>query len=179
MNGAMEKRSKQYDRIIGEMKVRVDGLSMELDVSQNETRAISAELYKIKNAYDEAVLQLEDVRRENKILSNEINDVMDQIGEGGKSIHEIDKVRKRLEAEKLELEAALSEAEGALEQEENKTLRLQIELNQVKQEINQRLAQKEEEFATTKKNFGKALEGMQLAVESETKGKCEALRMKK
>ena len=49
----------------------------------------------------------------------------------GRSIHEIDKIRKRLEAEKLELEAALSEAEGALEQEENKVLRAQIELTQV------------------------------------------------
>merc|ERR1712055_1187018 len=99
--------------------------------------------------------------------------------EGGRSIHEIDKIRKRLEAEKMELEAALSEAEGALEQEENKVLRCQLELTQVKKDIEQRIAQKEEEFASTKKNFGKALEGMQMALESETKGKVEALRMKK
>merc|ERR1711973_52528 len=37
----------------------------------------------------------------------------------------------------------------------------------------------EEEFAATKKNFGKALEGMQMALETESKGKIEALRMKK
>merc|ERR1719516_206663 len=104
---------------------------------------------------------------------------MDQISEGGRSIHEIDKIRKRLEAEKLELEAALSEAEGALEQEENKVLRLQLELTQVKQEIETRIRQKEEEFASTKKNFAKALDGMQMALESETKGKVEAIRMKK
>ena len=48
----------------------------------------------------------------NKMLSSEI---MDQIGEGGRSIHEIEKIRKRLEAEKLELESALSENEGVLE----------------------------------------------------------------
>merc|ERR1719437_198242 len=104
---------------------------------------------------------------------------MDQISEGGRSIHEIDKIRKRLEAEKMELEAALSEAEGALEQEENKVLRCQLELSQVKQDIERRLQQKDEEFASTKKNFGKALEGMQMALEGETKGKVEALRMKK
>merc|ERR1719481_2219569 len=104
---------------------------------------------------------------------------MDQITEGGRSIHEIDKIRKRLEAEKMELEAALSEAEGALEQEENKVLRCQLELTQVKQEVEQRIHQKEEEFASTKKNFAKALEGMQMALETETKGKVEALRMKK
>merc|ERR1712192_334756 len=126
-----------------------------------------------------AVLQLDEVRRENKMLSNEIKDIMDQISEGGRSIHEIDKIRKRLEAEKMELEAALSEAEGALEQEENKVLRASLELTQVKQEIERRIAQKEEEFASTRKNFGKAIEGMQMALEAETKGKVEALRMKK
>merc|ERR1712112_336432 len=113
------------------------------------------------------------------MLSNEIKDIMDQISEGGRSIHEIDKIRKRLEAEKMELEAALSEAEGALEQEENKVLRASLELTQVKQEIERRIAQKEEEFATTKKNFGKALEGIQIALADETKGKVEALRLKK
>ena len=113
------------------------------------------------------------------MLSNEIKDIMDQISEGGRSIHEIDKIRKRLEAEKMELEAALSEAEGALEQEENKVLRASLELTQVKQEIERRIAQKEEEFASTRKNFGKAIEGMQMALEAETKGKVEALRMKK
>jgi len=140
---------------------------------------VSAELFKVKNAYDEATLQLDEVRRENKLLSNEIKDIMDQISEGGRSIHEIDKIRKRLEAEKMELEAALSEAEGALEQEENKVLRCQLELTQVKQDIERRLAQKDEEFASTKKNFSKALDGMQMALEAETKGKVEALRMKK
>merc|ERR1712183_952524 len=65
------------------------------------------------------------------------------------------------------------------EQEENKVLRCHLELTQVKQDIEQRLALKEEEFASTKKNFAKALEGMQMALESETKGKVEALRMKK
>merc|ERR1739844_546655 len=168
-----------FDRIVGEWKHKVDGLSLDLDASQKETRNASSDLFRVKNAYEESVLQLDEVRRENKMLSNEIKDIMDQISEGGRSIHEIDKIRKRREAEKLELEAALSEAEGALEQEENKVLRASLELTQVKQEIERRIAQKEDEFAATKKNFGKALESMQMALESETKGKVEALRMKK
>merc|ERR1719447_517826 len=179
LNAAMEKKAKQFDRIVGEWKHKVDGLGMDLDVAQKETRNISSELFRVKNAYDEAILQLEEVRRENKVLSNEIKDIMDQISEGGRSIHEIDKIRKRLEAEKMELEAALSEAEGALEQEENKVLRAQLELTQVRQEIERRMAEKDEEFDSTKKNYGKAIEGMQAALETETKGKVEALRMKK
>merc|ERR1711863_247643 len=101
LNAAMEKKAKQFDRIVGEWKHKVDGLGMDLDVAQKETRNISSELFRVKNAYDESILQLEEVRRENKVLSNEIKDIMDQISEGGRSIHEIDKIRKRLEAEKL------------------------------------------------------------------------------
>merc|ERR1719338_86483 len=179
LNAAMEKKAKQFDRIVGEWKHKVDGLGMDLDVAQKETRNISSELFRVKNAYDESILQLEEVRRENKVLSNEIKDIMDQISEGGRSIHEIDKICRRLEAEKMELEAALSEAEGALEQEENKVLRCQLELTQVRQEIDRRMAEKDEEFLSTKKNMTKAIENMQSAVESESKAKAEALRMKK
>ena len=46
---------------------KVDGLGMDLDVAQKETRNISSELFRVKNAYDESILQLEEVRRENKV----------------------------------------------------------------------------------------------------------------
>merc|ERR1712168_1449684 len=179
LNAAMERKAKQFDKVIGEWKHKVDSLSFDLDCSQKETRNASSDLFKVKSAYEESILQLDGVRRENKTLSNEIKDIMDQISEGGRSIHEIDKIRKRLEAEKMELQAALEEAEGALEQEENKVLRAQLELTQVKQEIERRIAEKEEEFESTRKNFMKAIDGMQMASETETKGKAEAMRMKK
>merc|ERR1739844_656704 len=58
-------------------------------------------------------------------------------------------------------------------------LRAQLELTQVRQEIERRIGEKEEEFATTRKNFGKAADAMQTALEGEARGKAEALRMKK
>lgn len=44
----------------------------------------------------------------------EISDLTEQLGEGGKNAHELEKVRKQLEAEKLELQSALEEAEVSL-----------------------------------------------------------------
>ena len=41
--------------------------------------------------------QLDSVRRENKNLADEIKDLLDQLGEGGRSIHELDKQRRRLQ----------------------------------------------------------------------------------
>merc|ERR1739848_628297 len=142
MNAAMERKAKQFDTVINEWKQKVDSLTFDLDVTQKDTRNISSDLFKIKSAYEETVMQLEEVRRENKTLSNEIKDIMDQISEGGHSIHEIDKIRKRLEAEKLEL-------------------------TQVRQEIERRLAEKDEEFLAVKKNQSKALEALQGALETE------------
>merc|ERR1711868_144876 len=91
LNSSMEKKAKQFDRIVGEWKHKVDSLSMDLDVAQKDCRNASSELFRVKSAYEESVLQLDEVRKENKVLSNEIKDIMDQISEGGRSIHEIDK----------------------------------------------------------------------------------------
>lgn len=40
---------------------------------------------------------------------------MEQLGEGGKSVHELQKAKKKLEVEKDELHLALEEAEASLE----------------------------------------------------------------
>merc|ERR550539_1636426 len=117
------------DKTIGEWKSKANGLSMELNDSQKECR----------NGYEESNAQLDSVKHENKTLGEEIKDLMEQISEGGRSIHEIEKMRKKLEAEKFELEGALGDAETALEQEENKLLRLTLEVNQVRADIEKRI----------------------------------------
>lgn len=147
---AAEKRQKNFDRVIAEWKMKVDDLSTELDASQKECRNYSTEHFRMKAAYEENLDHLDSVRRENKTLTDEIKDLMDQIGEGGRSYHDLQKNAKRLEIEKEELQAALEEAEAALEQEENKVLRGQLELSQVKQEIDRRIQEKEEEFDNTR-----------------------------
>merc|ERR1712062_278841 len=50
---------------------------------------------------------------------------------------------------------------------------------QDRQEIERRIAEKDEEFQSTRKNFSKATDSMQSALEQESRGKAEALRMKK
>merc|ERR1712142_831418 len=117
-----EKKQKMFEKVVGEWKMKVDDLTADVDVSQKECRNFSTELFRTKACYEESLEHLDQVRRENKNLSDEIKDLMDQIGEGGRSMHEVAKNAKRLEIEKEELQAALEEAEAALEQEENKVL---------------------------------------------------------
>merc|ERR1712213_53955 len=174
-----EKRGKNFDKVIGEWKAKADDVSAEVEASQKECRNYNSELFRLKAAHDEVVEQLDVVRRENKNLADEIKDLLDQLGDGGRSIHELDKQRRRLEVEKEELQAALEEAEAALEQEENKVLRAQLELGQVRQEIDRRIQEKEEEFDNTRKNHQRAMESLGASLEGEQRAKGEALRIKK
>merc|ERR1712024_12610 len=174
-----EKRGRNFDKVIGEWKAKVDDLGAEIEGSQKECRNYNSELFRLKAAFDETNEQLDVVKRENKNLADEIKDLLDQLGDGGRSIHELDKQRRRLEVEKEELQAALEEAEAALEQEENKVLRAQLELGQVRQEIDRKIAEKEEEFENSRKNHARAMDSMQASLESEQRAKTEALRIKK
>ena len=75
----MEKKTKQFDRIVLGWKGKVDDLSMDLDNTQVETRQISSELIRVKNDYSESILQLRDVCKNIKKLSHKIKDTMDQM----------------------------------------------------------------------------------------------------
>jgi len=174
-----EKRGRNFDKVIGEWKAKVDDLGTEIEASQKECRNYNSELFRLKAAWDETTEQLDVVKRENKNLADEIKDLLDQLGDGGRSIHELDKQRRRLEVEKEELQAALEEAEAALEQEENKVLRSQLELGQVRQEIDRKIQEKEEEFDNSRKNHARAMDSLQASLEAESRAKAEALRIKK
>merc|ERR1719418_96245 len=174
-----EKRGRNFDKVIGEWKAKVDDLSAEIEASQKECRNYNSELFRLKAAWDETTEQLDVVKRENKNLADEIKDLLDQLSDGGRSIHELDKQRRRLEVEKEELQSALEEAEAALEQEENKVLRAQLELGQVRQEIDRKSQEKVEEFDNTRKNHQRAMDSLQASLEAESRAKSEALRIKK
>jgi len=174
-----EKRGRNFDKVIGEWKAKSDDLTAEVDASHKECRNYNSELFRLKAAWDETSQQLDIVKRENKNLADEIKDLLDQLGDGGRSIHELDKQRRRLEVEKEELQAALEEAEAALEQEENKVLRAQLELGQVRQEIDRKIQEKIEEFDNTRKNHQRAMDSMAASLEAESRGKAESLRLKK
>merc|ERR1712037_352868 len=175
----IEKRGRNFDKVVNEWRLKAEDLQNEITSSQTECRNFSSEYFRVKSANEELLEHLDTVKRENKNLAEEIKDLLDQLGEGGRSMHELDKSRRKLEVEKEELQTALEEAEAALEQEENKVLRAQLEMSQVRQEIDRRIQEKEEEFDNTRKNHQRAMDSLAASLEGEQRAKGEALRVKK
>merc|ERR1712184_77706 len=80
-----EKRAKNFDKVLGEWQSKAADLSAEIGASQDEGRNYSSELFRLKAAQQESLEQLDVVKRENKNLADEIKDLLDQLGEGGRS----------------------------------------------------------------------------------------------
>merc|ERR1712179_430317 len=76
-----EKRGKNFDKVLGEWQSKAADVSAEVAASQDEGRNYSSELFRLKAGTDEAVEQLDIVKRENKNLADEIKDLLDQLGE--------------------------------------------------------------------------------------------------
>ncbi|NXU55606.1 MYH6 protein, partial [Turnix velox] len=177
---ALDKKQRNFDKILAEWKQKFEESQTELEASQKEARSLSTELFKLKNAYEESLEHLETFKRENKNLqAEEISDLTEQLGAGHKTIHELEKARKQLDAEKLELQAALEEAEASLEHEEGKILRAQLEFNQVKADYERKLAEKDEEMDQAKRNHLRVVDSLQTSLDAETRSRNEALRLKK
>ena len=147
--------------------------------------------------------QTDTLKRENKNISLEIKDLLDQLGEGGRSLHEVERQKRRVESEKEELANALDEAEAALEAEENRVIRANFELATLKyekkicnvflklhiffltqkifcrQEIDKRIQEKCDEFMVMKKNQQRLIESLQASLEAEARSKAEVMRTKK
>merc|ERR1711902_337179 len=92
----IEKRGRNFDKVVNEWRLKAEDLHNEIVGSQTECRNYSSEYFRVKASNEEILEHLDTVKRENKNLAEEIKDLLDQLGEGGRSIHELDKRRLRL-----------------------------------------------------------------------------------
>jgi predicted nuclease with TOPRIM domain len=68
----MDKKQKQFDKLINEWKQKCEDITIELEASQKEARHYSTELFKLKTQYEESHEQIEALCKENKNLADEI-----------------------------------------------------------------------------------------------------------
>ncbi|XP_023204827.1 myosin-4-like isoform X1 [Xiphophorus maculatus] len=176
---ALDKKQRNFDKVVAEWKQKHEEGQAELESALKEVRSLRTENFKMKNAFEECLEQLETLKRENKNLQQEIMDLAEQLGEMGKTLHELEKSKKQAEQEKMEAQAAVEEAEASLEHEESKILRVQLELNQLKSEADRKMAEKEEELEQLKRNGQRAADAMQSNMDAEIRSRNDALRLKK
>ncbi|KAK6027930.1 myosin head, partial [Ostertagia ostertagi] len=148
---SLEKKQKAFDKIVEDWKRKVDDIQKEIDATTRDSRNTSTEVFKLRSAMENLTEYIETLRRENKGYAQEIRDITEQITQGSRTFHDLQKA----------------------------VLRSQIEVQQIRSEVEKRIQEKEEEFENTRKNHQRALESIQASLETETKSKAELLRAKK
>ncbi|KAL0993351.1 hypothetical protein UPYG_G00106490 [Umbra pygmaea] len=175
----LDKKQRNFDKVLLEWKQKYEESQSQLDGSERESRSLSTELFKLKNSYEEALDHIENLKRDKQNLEKEIIDMTEQAGQSANIIRELEKLAKQAEVEKMETQTALEDAESSLEHEESKMLNLQLELNQIKSEVNRKVSEKEEEIDQLKRNHQRTVDTLQIAVDSESRSRIDAVRDKK
>lgn len=68
MGRTSQRLPPRLSQVLAEWKTKSQESQAELEAALKESRTLSTELFKLKNAYEEALDQLETVKRENKNL---------------------------------------------------------------------------------------------------------------
>jgi len=175
----LEKKQKKVDAQIGEWKSKCEEVQAEGDKASRDARNYSTELLKLRAAHEDVTDKFDALKKENRVLSAELSSVTDQLSEGGKVSHEIEKMRRKLELEKEELGTALEEAETALEIEEGKLLKIQLEYTQLKQASDRKYNEKEEEIESLRKNHQRQIASMTHMMDTQNKTGGENAKIRK
>lgn len=177
---ALEKRCIQLEKMNGDLKAKIDELVIHLETTQRDLRTRTAELQKLQHEFEKLRDQRDSLLRENKKLTDDLQDVKGQLGDAQRRLHEMDLEIKRLENEREELLAAYKESEVMRRQEEAKAQRLAAELAQTRHDYERKLAIKEEELESIRKQMQIEIEHLnQRLAEAESKLKSEVARLKK
>ncbi|KAM5332431.1 LOW QUALITY PROTEIN: myosin-15 [Glossophaga mutica] len=171
-------QKQHFDKCLDDRQRHMESQAM-LDASQKEAWALSAELLKLRHAYEESTMSQETLRRENSNLQEEISNLTNQLREGDKKLSEMEKVNKQIEQEKAEVQGAPEEAEGALERNESKIPRFQLELLETKVELERKLSEKDEEIEKIRRIQQCAIDSLQSSLDSEARSRVEASRLRK
>ncbi|CAH6792395.1 Myh15 [Phodopus roborovskii] len=176
---ALEQKQQHSEKALAAWKQKQEEIQALLQASQKEARALSTEVLRLRQAYEESTEVQETLRRQNQDLQEQICSLTNQVREGIKNLAEVEKAKKLVEQEKAEAQVTLEETEGALERNESKILHFQLELSEAKAELERKLLEKEEETEKLREKHQQALGSLQSSLDSEASSRIEATRLRK
>lgn len=146
----IDKKSKSFEKLANELKLKCDSITIELEKAQNESKQHSIEAFKTKQHCSELSEQNEKLNKDIKTLTDQLNELTTKLNEDVKRASDSGKAKSRCEIEKEELKEALETAENSAIAEKNKAIKISIEFNQYRQNIERLLAEKEDEIQNMK-----------------------------
>ncbi|XP_068425342.1 myosin-10 isoform X2 [Clinocottus analis] len=176
---ALEKRQKKFDQCLAEEKAVSARMAEERDRAEADSREKETRHLALSRALQEAQDQREELERSNKQLRFEMEQLVNQQDDVGKSVHELERTRRSLETEAQNLRVQTQELEEELTEAENSRLRLDVTLQALKAQFERELSTSEEKGEEKRRALSKQVKELEIQLEEERSQRSQAVSSKK
>ncbi|XP_035490091.2 myosin-10 isoform X2 [Scophthalmus maximus] len=176
---ALEKRQKKFDQCLAEEKAVSARLAEEKDRAEADNREKETRYLALSRALQEAQDQREELERINKQLRGEMEHLVNQQDDVGKSVHELERTRRSLETEAQNLRVQTQELEEELTEAENSRLRLEVTLQALKAQFEREIGTNEEKGEEKRRALSKQVKELEIQLEEERSQRSQAVSAKK
>uniref|UniRef100_A0A8C3AKR1 Myosin, heavy chain 14, non-muscle n=1 Tax=Cyclopterus lumpus TaxID=8103 RepID=A0A8C3AKR1_CYCLU len=176
---ALEKRQKKFDQLLAEEKAVSARLAEEKDRAEADSREKETRHLSLSRALQEAQDQREELERANKQLRLEMEQLVNQQDDVGKSVHELERTRRTLDTEAQNLRVQTQELEEELTEAENSRLRLEVTLQALKAQFERELSTSEEKGEEKRRALSKQVKELEIQLEEERSQRSQAVSSKK
>ncbi|XP_047196744.1 myosin-10 isoform X6 [Hippoglossus stenolepis] len=175
----LEKRQKKFDQCLAEEKAVSARLAEEKDRAEADSREKETRYLALSRALQETQDQREELERANKQLRAEMEQLVNQQDDVGKSVHELERTRRTLETEAQNLRVQTQELEEELTEAENSRLRLDVTLQALKAQFEREISTNEEKGEEKRRALSKQVRELEIQLEEERSQRSQAVSSKK
>ncbi|ODN06196.1 Myosin heavy chain, non-muscle [Orchesella cincta] len=171
----LEKKQRNFDKILAEEKMISERFSQEKDVAERE----ETKLLSLNRELEEKDVAMEELERTKRQLQNELDELVNSQGTADKNVHELEKHKRSLESQLTEQKTQIEELEDELQLTEDAKLRLEVNMQALKTQFERDLQAKEEAAEEKRKGLIKQLRDTEAELEDERKNRTAAVNARK
>lgn len=172
--GNLEKKQRKFDTALAEERSKAEQLAAERDAAENRTRQTETKALSLSRELEELQLKLEESDRSRRNVQGELNAVLESKDDAGKSVADLEKAKRLLEAQLEEQKQIMEELEDELQVTSDAKLRLEVNLQALKASYDKDLASRDEQGEEGRKSLLRQLHDLEAQVDEERKMRSSA-----
>ncbi|XP_073974328.1 myosin heavy chain 10 isoform X3 [Rhodnius prolixus] len=175
----LEKRQRNFDKILAEEKAVSEQIALERDAAEREAREKETRVLSLTRELDDFIEKVEELERSKRQLQAELDELVNSQGTADKNVHELEKAKRVLESQLVEQKAQNEELEDELQMTEDAKLRLEVNMQALRAQFERDLQGKDEACEEKRRGLQKQLRDVEAELEDERKQRAAAVAAKK
>ncbi|XP_052069305.1 myosin heavy chain, non-muscle-like isoform X3 [Mytilus californianus] len=174
-----ERKQRKFDQSLAEEKAVSEKLAQERDLAERDSREKETKILNLTRELDELRELFDKQKSLTTSQQRELDDLMSSKDDVGKSVHDLEKAKRAMDAMLEEQKQKIEELEDDLQTTEDAKLRLEVNMQAMRAQFDRDLLAKEETVEEQKKSLLRQLREMEAELEDERKQRANAVNSRK